>query len=210
MSEIKEKKVKRKLSKPAIILIVGLIVIAIPCIVFASILLVAQLQKNTPRLGDRFNNDLDPAITQEDVAGIQSAMEAIKDVEGVEVSLAQGQLKVFIDTVDTLESTDIDAIIERAYSIVDSKTPISKYFTSTDSQKMYDLQINVYNVTDAEAENREYKLLHKNAAEKSFAVDDLVHPIDANLASELREENKENLGDSADNNIASEAGNNEE
>ena len=186
MSEIKEvkPKKKKKLSKSALILIIGLIIIAIPCIIFAAILGISALQTGTPREGSRFTNDLVNEITTDQIASIESDLNAITNVDSIEVKVSEGQLKVFIDTNDSLTSEQVDAIVTEAYNKVTSRLPISSYFTKTDSAKMYDLQINVY-TTAEQIENREYKLLHKNSAEENYQIDDLAHPKDAELVKEL-------------------------
>jgi ABC-type Na+ efflux pump permease subunit len=182
-------KEKKRLSRSAIVLIVGLIIIAIPICIFLGILGISALQTGTPREGSRFDNDLDPAITEENVAAIKSKLDAIGSVEEVEVVLAQGQLRIFIDTNDSLSEEQVDSILTSAYNSVNSITPITTYFTATESKKMYDLQINVYTTAEASeigaANSRQYKLLHKNSAEETYGIDDLAHPKDASLAAEL-------------------------
>nr|MCR4856071.1 hypothetical protein [Erysipelotrichaceae bacterium] len=83
----------------------------------------------------------------------------------------------------------VDSILTSAYNSVNSITPITTYFTATESKKMYDLQINVYTTAEASeigsANSRQYKLLHKNSAEETYGIDDLAHPKDASLAAEL-------------------------
>lgn len=190
MSEIKKeevvktKKEKKKLSKSAIILIVGLIIIAIPCLIFAGILGISALQTGSPREGSRFDNDLVNEITDEDVSSLQSTLSSISGAENVEVKLSQGQLKVYIDLNDTANEDTVDSVISDAYNKVIAKLPINTYFTKTDSAKMYDLQINVYTTIEQSA-NRQYKLLHKNSAEEKFSIDDMAHPKDAKLVQEL-------------------------
>lgn len=192
MSEVqntKQPKKRKKLSKSALVLIIGLFIIAIPIIIFLAILGISALQTGAPREGSRFDNDLDPAITSGDVKFLQDDISTISSIENVEVILSQGQLKVYIDTNDNLTEEQVDSIVTNAYNKVNSKLPINTYFTATDSRKMYDLQINVYTVAEASpigAENsRQYKLLHKNSTESQYSIDDLAHPKDPNLAAEL-------------------------
>lgn len=192
MSEVqntKQPRKRKKLSKSALVLIIGLFIIAIPIIIFLAILGISALQTGTPREGSRFDNDLDPAITSGDVEFLQDDISTISSIENVEVILSQGQLKVYIDTNDNLTEEQVDSIVTNAYNKVNSKLPINTYFTATDSRKMYDLQINVYTVAEASpigAENsRQYKLLHKNSTESQYSIDDLAHPKDPNLAAEL-------------------------
>lgn len=189
VKNVKQTKKRKKLSKSALVLIIGLCIIMIPIIIFLAILGISALQTGTPREGSRFDNDLQPAISNSDVEAIQNDLNNISSVEDVEVKLSQGQLKIYIDTNDNLSEEQVDSIVIDAYNKVNSKLPINTYFTATDSKKMYDLQINVYTVAEASpigAENsRQYKLLHKNSTEAQYSIDDMAHPKDPNLAAEL-------------------------
>lgn len=183
------KKEKKRLSRSALVLIVGLIIIAIPVCIFAGILGISALQTGSPREGSRFDNDLDPAITNDDVTNLQQKLSVLGQVENVEVVLSEGQLRIFIDTNDNLSEEQVDSILTSAYNAVNSSLPITKYFTATESKKMYDLQINVYTTAEASeigaTNSRQYKLLHKNSAEETYGIDDLAHPKDPALAAEL-------------------------
>lgn len=186
MEEIKEKKVKqkKKLSKSAIIVIIGIAILLIPVLVFVGILGISALQTGSPRDGSRFDGDLVNEITNDDVASIQASLETIGSIDSVEVKLSEGQLKVFIDTNDSLSEEQVDSIVSDAYTKVTSKLPVTTYFTKG-SAKMYDLEINVY-TTIEDQPNRQYKFLHKNSAEENFAIDDLAHAKDESVAAEVR------------------------
>lgn len=183
------KKEKKKLSRSALILIISLIIIAIPIVIFLAILGISALQTGTPRNGSRFDNDLDPAISNSQVSALKDDLSSISQVEDVEVVLSEGQLRIFIDTADSLSEEQVDSILTNAYNKVNSALPIATYFTATSSKKMYDLQINVYTTAEASeinaANSRQYKLLHKNSAEEVYGIDDLAHPKDPALAAEL-------------------------
>ena len=183
------KKEKKRLSRSALVLIVGLIIIAIPVCIFVGLLGISALQTGSPREGSRFDNDLDPTITSDDVSNLQQKLSILGQVENVEVVLSEGQLRIFIDTNDNLTEEQVDSILTSAYNAVNSSLPITKYFTATESKKMYDLQINVYTTAEASeigaANSRQYKLLHKNSAEETYGIDDLAHPKDPSLAAEL-------------------------
>ncbi|MBR4422451.1 MAG: hypothetical protein IKS69_07955 [Erysipelotrichaceae bacterium] len=185
----KTRKEKKRLSRSALVLIVGIIIIAIPVIAFLTILGVAALQTGSPREGSRFENDLDPQITADTVSALESDLKSIGSIQNVEVILSQGQLRVFIDTDDSLNEEQVDAIVTSAYNKVNSLLPINTYFTATDTKKMYDLQINVYTTAEATAvgnsDSRQYKLLHKNSMEETYSIDDMAHPKDPVLAAEL-------------------------
>ncbi|MCR4633710.1 MAG: hypothetical protein K5648_06250 [Erysipelotrichaceae bacterium] len=183
------KKEKKRLSRSAIVLIVGLIIIAIPVCIFLGILGVSAMQTGTPREGSRFEGDLEPAITDANVESLKTKLSALSSVEELEVVLSQGQLRIFIDTVDTLSEEQVDSLLTSAYNAVNSELPISTYFTASESKKMYDLQINIYTMAEAspigDDSGRQYKLLHKNSAEETYGIDDLAHPKDPALAAEL-------------------------
>ena len=101
---------KKRLSRSALVLIIGIIIIAIPVLIFAGILGISWLQTGTPREGSRFDGDLQPAITDSDLSAIKTDLSAIGSVDEVEVILSQGQLKIFIDTNDSLSEEQVDSI----------------------------------------------------------------------------------------------------
>jgi len=145
-------------------------------------------------------------ITKDNVAALKADLESISSLDSVEVILSEGQLKIFIDTNDSLNEEQVDSIMNNAYSKVNALLPISTYFTATDTKKMYDLQINVYTTAEASpigsTSTRQYKYLHKNSTEKSYGIDDMAHPKDAQLAAELEglvtEEPQENQEESGE------------
>ena len=190
MSEIKkEKKEKKKLSRSAIVLIVGIVIIAIPILIFVGILAKSALETGTPREGSRFDGDLDPAITEELVGQLQNDLSQLGTFDNLEVICKEGQLRIFIDTADNLSEEQIDTLLNNAYNKVNTRLPISTYFTATANKKMYDLQINVYTTAEASeigaTNSRQYKILHKNSFEETYEIDDVAHPKDPALAAEL-------------------------
>lgn len=186
MSETKEIKVnvKKKSSVAKIVLIIGILIIAIPCLVFVGVLGISALQTGSPRNGSRFTNDLVNEISTSDASTLEETLKSIGSIDSVEVKVTEGQLKIYIDTNDSLTESQVDAIVSDAYSKTIAKFPIATYFTRTDSSKMYDLQINVYTTAEATS-NRQYKFLHKNSAEEQFQIDDLAHSKDPQLVAEL-------------------------
>ncbi len=189
ITETKQPKNRKKLSKSALVLIIGLLIIAVPVIIFVAILGIAALQTGSPREGSRFDNDLDPKISNSEVSSLEDSLKSISSIESVEVVLSEGQLKIFIDTDDNLSEEQVDSIVTEAYNQVNSKLPINTYFTASESRKMYDLQINVYTSPEASpigaVNSRQYKLLHKNSTEAQYGIDDMAHPKDPELAAEL-------------------------
>ena len=184
--QVKTKKPKKKLSKSAIVLISGLVIIAIPCLILGGILIYSAINTGTPILGERFAGDLDPAITDENLATIKANVEALEGVEAVEVTLPTGQLRVNIDTNDDMSKEDMKALVETAYEKVIETLPVDTYFTSSESRRMYDLSINVYNSLDDD-ENLIYYELTKNAMMEKPSTQLVSEPLDPELVDALNE-----------------------
>ena len=186
MSETKTKTTKkRKLSKAAIILILGLLIILIPLGVFGSVLLHSWITNNNPVIGDRFANDLDPAITKDNMNSIKSQISSISGVEKVDIVMTTSQMRVNIDTADNLSQEQITNIAQDAYQKVNGVTPVATYFTSTNEKKMYDLAINVYNYIKEDDETMIYVLLTKNSKMEKPETQVVSEPVNAELAYEL-------------------------
>lgn len=205
MSEIKKDtdlnktvKKKRKLSKPAIFLIVGIIIIVVPCLIFGGILLSSAMNTGTPIFGDRYEGDLDPAITSEDMSKIKGEIEALEGVESVDVVLPSGQLRVNINTDDSLSKDEIKELINSAYEIVKADLPLETYFTSSDTKKMYDLAINAYNFINAEDDGMIYYELTKNAMSENEIIQLVSEPLNPELVEEIEAaQNPETAEDTA-------------
>lgn len=200
MSEIKKQKQnKRKMSKSATMLVIGLLVIFIPCAIYAGILISAALQTGSPILGERFDGDLDPAITKNDISSIETKLSSIDGVEEVEVVLLSGQMRVNVNVDDALTNEQIEVIIDEAYEGVTSVLSIDKYFTSNNGKRMYDLAINVYNLVDPEDDSMVYYILTKNAMMEEKTIQLVSEPLNPDLAADLRGENEtENTTDTTE------------
>ena len=184
MSEKKTTK-KKKLSKAAIVLILGLLIIMIPLGVFGGVLLHSWITNNKPVVGDRFVNDLEPAITNENMTAIETQIKSISGVEKVEVVMTTAQMRVNIDTADNLSQEQIENISQQAYQVVNSVTPVGTYFTSTNEKKMYDLAINTYNYIKEDDESMIYVLLTKNSKMERAETQVVSEPVNEELAYEL-------------------------
>ena len=184
MSEKKTTK-KKKLSKAAIVLILGLLIIMIPLGVFGGVLLHSWITNNKPVVGDRFVNDLEPAITNENMTAIETQIKSISGVEKVEVVMTTAQMRVNIDTADNLSQEQIENICQQAYQVVNSVTPVGTYFTSTNEKKMYDLAINTYNYIKEDDESMIYVLLTKNSKMEKAETQIVSEPVNEELAYEL-------------------------
>ena len=184
----KEKQVKgkKKLSKGALVLIISLIIILIPCLIFGGILISAALESGKPVDGNRFKGDLNPAITSSNTSSIKNSIEALSGVEKCDIELTSAQYRVNVDTVDTLTDKQIEDLCVDIFNIVNKELPMATYFTASSSEKMYDLAVNVYNKID---DDNIYYILTKNSKMDTYSVQCVSSAVDEELASDLRGEN---------------------
>ena len=184
----KEKQVKgkKKLSKGALVLIISLIIILIPCLIFGGILISAALESGKPVDGNRFKGDLNPDITSSNTSSIKNSIEALSGVEKCDIELTSAQYRVNVDTVDTLTDKQIEDLCVDIYNIVNKELPMATYFTASSSEKMYDLAVNVYNKID---DDNIYYILTKNSKMDTYSVQCVSSAVDEELASDLRGEN---------------------
>ena len=189
---------KKKMSKGGIVLLVGIIVILIPCLIFGGILISAALKTGKPVVGSRFDNDLEPSITNSDTKTIESNIKTLSGVENCTIELKSAQYRVNVDVDDSLSDKEIESLIIDIYNEVNKTLSISTYFTATDSKKMYDLAINVYNFIDEDSDNMIYYLLTKNSKMDTYTVQCVSKAVDEDLAKELRGETSSTDDDVAD------------
>lgn len=191
---------KKELDRSTVILITGLVLIVIPCLILGWILISASLDTGTPILGDRFQGDLDPAITSEQISQIETQVASEGSVDSVTVELATATLRIYVDAADSLSEEEATALSQTVYQDVTSVLPESTYFTSTSSKKMYDLEVHVYNdLSLAGTEGYMYVIRTKNAAMEQAEVQTVSKPLDADLAQQLRDELEEKRNPSDDN-----------
>lgn len=188
-SSNKAVKQKKKMSKGGIVLLVSLIIILVPCLIFGGILISAALETGKPVVGSRFDNDLEPAITDSNTSALTSAIKSISGVENCEIVLTSAQYRVNVDAQDSLSSSQIEELAKKVYDAVNSELPVSTYFTATDSKKMYDLSINVYNYVKEDDDNMIYYILTKNSKMDNYSIQCVSEPVDEELAKDLRGEN---------------------
>ncbi|MCI6272354.1 MAG: hypothetical protein MR601_05330 [Erysipelotrichaceae bacterium] len=187
---VSRKKAKRRsLSVSSIILIFGSLLIITPFIVLGWILLSASLDTGTPILGDRYVGDLDPAISKSDISNVKKSVDGINGVEASSVELATATLRVYVDVEDSYSDTQASDVAKSAYDSVINVLDVNKYFTQTDSKKMYDLEIHVYNLKkNRDQDNFSYVILTKTSSMSDSKIQVVSTPIDAELAQQLRDD----------------------
>ena len=110
----KKKKTKAGGGKSKILYWIAGIVILIPVLLLGWIYLSAKESSGSPTVGSRFDNSLNPAITEEQLDKVKSAMK-LDGVESVEVNLISATLRINIDTKDDASSAKVKSIMNEAY-----------------------------------------------------------------------------------------------
>jgi flagellar basal body-associated protein FliL len=186
----KEKKAKKKgrLDAASWIIIIGLLIIAVPCAAFLYILLSAQAATGTAISGDRFTGDLDPAITETQMANVVTSVETIEGVESAEMILKSATVRVYVDTLDEMTPEVAEGIANQAYEKLTAECDPSVYFTQTASKKMYDIEVHAYNLTEnRDSEEFVYVILSKSSSMEAPIARLVSEPLDPELAAQLLE-----------------------
>ena len=137
-------KKKNKTHRTGILFTICLILVLAPFVVLGWILFSSSMDTGTPVLGNRFEGDLDPAITKNQMN------------DNAFVTMTTATLRVYVDVADDANEETVNAKADEVYNTVASILDPAVYFTKTDSKKQYDLEIHVYTLperTDAEGEN---------------------------------------------------------
>ena len=178
-----------KLKKPHVILWLGIIIVLVPCIILGVVLMNSLENSREPVVADRFKNELNPAITETDLASIRSNLN-YDNIDNLEVNLISATLRVMINTSDDMAEGDLLWILNDAADKIAAVLPIETYFTNSAATKMYDLEIHVYNTTKgSEALPRIYYVKTKNAANEDWVIDNYTVAKNPELAKSILDPN---------------------
>ena len=158
-------KKNRKHSLSFYAIIISLLILAIPA-TFLAVSGISSLRgRGKPVVGNRFNNDHDPAIKEEDIKTLISQIEGLEYVSKANANLASATLRIYVLdeslTTDSLESKQ-----KEIYELVNGVLDIESYFTKTGAKKQYDLEIHLFNLDAVNETNEEsyvYGLYVKNS-----------------------------------------------
>lgn len=171
---------KRK--KPHIILVLVVIILIIPLVVLGTILFSSLEDSSKPVVAHRFENELNPKITEEDIASVKAALN-YDNLDEVEVNNISATVRVMLNVSDDMSAEDINWMVNDAYSKIDGILPIATYFTNSETTKMYDLEINVYNVTSGE--NKIHYCISKTGGAETYTLDVLSSPKNPDVTNDI-------------------------
>lgn len=139
---------KRKISKihwPTVVLILSLVLIAIPTVAIGKVLYDAFAATGTPLFGNRFDLDLNPKITSEQLSELESKISEEVLVDDVNITLISASLRVNVDVSDEITLEELTTLATALYSHVAAVLPVDTYFKMNESSKMYDLELHIFN-----------------------------------------------------------------
>lgn len=186
-----KKKVKNSNEKPNYVLWTGIIIILIPLVVLAYILISSIEKTGEPVIGNRFDDELDPAITSEQVTKVKELLN-FEQVENVEVNLKAATLRITMNVKDDTSEESIKNILNESYNKVNETLPVETYFTNKENVKMYDLEIHVYNVIPDETTtiSQIHYVRTKTGGAETYTDNVDSRAKDENLANTLLNPNK--------------------
>lgn len=180
---------KKENRKSAILFWVSLIVFLVPFAVLGYIVISAAMDTGKPVIGSRYDNDHNPAITDSDISNVETAVSNVSGVEDSFANLATGTLRVYADISDTADVETAKSVANEVYNAVTNILNVNTYFSQSSGQKMYDLEIHVYNSDkNTDDDSFVYVVETLNSSMEEPVVQVLSEPIDAELAERLRQD----------------------
>lgn len=169
------------------------IVLFTPFVIFGGILLRDTLIKGQPVEGSRFKDELAHEITKEQLKEIEEAIPE-EMILKQEVSLKSATLRVYIEVSSELSWEIMEELGYRVYDKVVEILPAETYFTNSEDNKQYDLEINVNNdVEDLDSDDFLYLQIMKNGGMESAKHAWLSDPKDPEWKAKVLEMEEERI-----------------
>ena len=185
-------KKKRNLHTTGFIFWICLILIIAPLAILGWILMSSYMDSGTPVLGNRYEGDLDPAITKDQMAEVETAIGELSDIEAYSVQMVTATMRVYVDIPDSWNVDQAKEKSKEVYKTVQKILDTDVYFTQQDGKKMYDLEVHVYNLTEnRDSDEFVYVIRNKTSSMPKSRVAVVSEPRDAALAEQLRKDVEE-------------------
>ena len=185
-------KTKNKNKKPHVVLGLVLIILLVPTILLGAIVYSTLEDSSKPVIGQRYENELDPAITEENIKSLENIL-TVDNSEKIEINFKSARVAVLVDMKDDASSDAIKNAVTTAFKKVNEVLPIDTYFTNRvdgeTTTKMYDLQIDAYNVVSGE--NQIHYVLTKTGASEDEIIQLVSSPKDKDVANEVLSQGEE-------------------
>lgn len=172
-----------------IILAVAGVLILIPVIIVAWVVISASMATGKVLDGNRFDGDLNPAITAEHITQIESKVEALEFIDEFTINLKSATLRVNVDLKDDVTAEQYTGVMDSVYAAVVEVLPVADYFTQLNGvQKQYDMEMSFYNALPKSlAEGQEFinYIMNKSSLMEAPTYQLVSKPKDAEYAQKL-------------------------
>ena len=175
-----------------------LILLVTPPAVLGWILYSSQQDTGKPVLGNRYDGDLDPAITKDQMTAIENGVAGLEGIEAYRVEMPTATLRVYADIADDAGADAVRGKADEIYGVITSVLDPSVYFTQADGKKMYDVEVHVYNHQKSEETDDDgfvYVIKSKSSSMGEPRSQLVSEPVNAELAQKLRDETAQRLAE---------------
>jgi hypothetical protein len=200
---------KRRTSRTTLIFWICLVLIVAPLALLGWNLFSSSMNTHSPVLGNRYKGDLNPAITKDQMKQVETKAAAVNGVTSADVEMTTATLRVYADIADDATADTATATADSIYKAVSEVLDPSVYFTKTDSEKMYDMEIHVYTTperTGASGENFVYVIETKTSSMDAPEAQVVSTAKDPTLAQQLRDDVAARAAEDAANKSAADGG----
>lgn len=119
-------------------------IILLPFLIFGFILIRDKMGTGTPVIGSRNDHQLEHKITEEQLKAVEELVK-IDDVKSSKITLKASTLRVYLEVSAEMSKEQLAKVGEAIYKQVIEVIPIDPYFTNTENNKQYDLEVHTYN-----------------------------------------------------------------
>lgn len=175
-----------------------LILLVTPPAVLGWILYSSQQDTGKPVLGNRYEGDLDPAITMDQMTAIENGVAALEGIEASRVEMPTATLRVYADIADDAGADAANSKADEIYGVITGILDPSVYFTQADGKKMYDVEVHVYNHQKSQETDDDgfvYVIKSKSSSMSEPRSQTVSQPVNAELAQKLRDETAQRLAE---------------
>ena len=160
----KKKNIFTKMLESKITTLIALVLLLTPVLGFGYIIYRDSSQTGEPVVGSRYDNNLEPKITEEQLSTIKASL-VDEMILSNKVTLKSSTLRVYVEVAEETSKDSIKELAGTVYDLVTEKLPVETYFSNDGGRKMYDLEIHVYNnTTDRSSEEFIYFEIIKSSS----------------------------------------------
>lgn len=201
----KKKNIFTKMLESKITTLIALVLLLTPVLGFGYIIYRDSSQTGEPVVGSRYDNNLEPKITEEQLSTIKASL-VDEMILSNKVTLKSSTLRVYVEVAEETSKDSIKELAGTVYDLVTEKLPVETYFSNDGSRKMYDLEIHVYNnSTDRSSEEFIYYEIIKSSSIEERIEEFITDAKNEDFKAEVLENLEEKLNGPSEDEEESEA-----